>query len=110
MPGVPEDVLQHLESNILRQTGVSGLVEHGGVETVEEVLLEGLSPEVLASESLRYHCRCDRRRLLSQLSRMVEDDLDFMSDEDQTVNAECSYCGQVHRFERREIDAANSVS
>ena len=83
LPGVPDEVIDRLESNIIRQTGVSGLVEHGSISTIEEVLLAGLDPKVLQHESLRYHCRCDRGRLLSQLSRMVADDLDFMSDEDQ---------------------------
>ncbi len=110
LPGVPDEVLGRLEANILRQTGVSSLVEHGGIDTVEEVLLDGLQAEVLERQSLRYHCRCDRQRLLSQLSRMVADDLEFMSDEDRTVNAECSFCGEVHHFRHQEIEAARAVS
>jgi molecular chaperone Hsp33 len=109
LPGAPEEVLARLEANILRQTGISGLVEYGGIGTVEAVLLDGLDPVVQERQALRYHCRCERGRLLSQLSRMVGDDLDYISEEDQTVSAECSFCGEVHRFGRAEIEAASQV-
>lgn len=49
-------------------------------------------------------CRCSEEKLLSLLTTMPADDLDYMEQEEGGIAMRCEFCGTAYRFTREEID------
>jgi molecular chaperone Hsp33 len=103
LPGADGPAVGRLEANLEGASGVSRLVEAGGVDQVLETVLAGLAPEVREERDVHYRCRCDRERLRRHLEALGPEDLDSLREEGGVLEASCAFCGAVYRFEREEL-------
>jgi molecular chaperone Hsp33 len=103
LPGAAEEKVSLLESNIASIPGVSHLVEAGGAGQVVETLLAGLDREVHETRLLRYHCRCNRERLLNHLVLLSDEDRDHLRSEEGTIEADCAFCGNRYVYTPAEL-------
>ncbi len=102
-PGIGEETLTRLESNIAALGGVSTCLAAGGIAGLRDAVLVDFDREELERHTLVYACRCSRESLLPQLQQLTAADLDELVDASGTCAAECAFCGEVYRFHRDEL-------
>ena len=102
-PGVAEETLARLEANIEALDGVSARMETGGLAALRDAVLAGLDREDLERHPLVYSCRCRRDALLATIQRLSTEELDQLTDGEGVITAECAFCGDHYRFDRREL-------
>jgi len=103
LPGASEETIAALERNLASVRGVSHLIDEGGMPNVVESVLAGLDRERKETSPLRYHCRCNRERLLHHLVLLTPDDRDYLREEDGSIGADCVFCGEHYRFTPDEL-------
>ncbi len=98
LPGASDEAISALQENIARVTGVSHLLDEGGIPNVVETVLAGFDRQVREVRPMRYRCRCSRERLLRHLVLLSADDRDYLREEDGAIDADCVFCGEHYRF------------
>lgn len=101
--GADEEVLATLERNLATVGSFSRLLAEGGAEGVVAQVLAGLAPEVEERRELTYRCRCSRARLQRFLAALAAADDEALFDREETVSAECAFCGARYSFDRSEM-------
>jgi molecular chaperone Hsp33 len=105
MPPVPAPTATAATPATAAPSGVSWLLEEGGVERVLDAVLAGLDREILETAPLRYRCRCSRDRLQQHLATLSAEDRDYLAEEDGVIAADCVFCGNHYRFRPEELVA-----
>jgi molecular chaperone Hsp33 len=103
LPDAPEPVIAHLERNLAAAREASRLLETGGMAALKAGCLDGLEPQRLESQAVRYHCRCSRERLLGQLLGLSAEQLEELGIGSEVAQAECGFCGEVYLFQPSEL-------
>jgi molecular chaperone Hsp33 len=103
LPGASDETISALQENIARVTGVSHLLDEGGIPNVVETVLAGFDRQVREVRPMRYRCRCSRERLLRHLVLLSADDRDYLREEDGAIDADCVFCGEHYRFTPGEL-------
>lgn len=106
LPGADEESVARLESNIAAAGGVSRILEEGSLEGVKGLLMAGLDPVLHEERELRYHCRCDRERLLRLLGNLAEEEDEPLHEEGRPVRIRCEFCGRSYSFDPSEIGSS----
>lgn len=103
-PGVPETVLQQLESNIAALGGeISPLLESQGIDGLLTALFGDFDCEELERYPLRYRCRCNAEVLRESLGSLTPEQLTTASDDQGKFRAECAFCGTVYVYDSQEL-------
>lgn len=107
LPGTEDAVIRQLERNIARQPGVSALLAAGGVRALADGVLEGFPHRAEERYPLRYRCRCNADSLQRQLKTLEAAERDSLFDDDDSVRAECAFCGDIFTYSRQDLAPAN---
>ena len=103
-PGVPETVLQQLESNLAALGGeISPLLESGGVDDLLTALFGDFDCDELERFPLRYRCRCSSEALRESLASLPPEQLTSASDDEGRFRAECAFCGTVYVYDSQDL-------
>lgn len=102
-PGVPEETLVQLESNIAGLGGVSAYLSAGGAEALRDAVLTGFDCEELERYPLRHSCRCRRESLLAPIQRLPSEEIDALVDEQGRIAAACAFCGTRYEISRDDL-------
>jgi molecular chaperone Hsp33 len=108
LPGAPPSVIERLEANLAGMSGISWVLESGGMEQAIDTVLAGLDREVKETQPLRYRCRCSRERLQQHLVLLPDDDREYLAEEDGAIEADCVFCGKHYRFTPEELRPEDS--
>jgi len=104
LPDAAGEAVSALEANIAAlPSGVSRLMEDGGLARVLELLLAGLEPRGVEERTLAYRCRCSRERLKRHLAHLSEEDRREHAREDGHIEAECLFCGETYLYPPEEL-------
>jgi molecular chaperone Hsp33 len=103
VPGAEEEVLATLEGNLAAVASFSRLLGDAGAEGVVAQVLAGLEPETRERRELAYRCRCNRARLQRYLAALAAADAEALFAGEETVSADCAFCGAHYTFERSEM-------
>lgn len=103
MPGGREEPISTLERNLAVLGSFSRLLADGGPRRVLDEAFAGLDREELDHRTLAYRCRCSRARLAKQLTSIARQDAAALFGTEDTLTAECSFCGEVYLYEREEL-------
>ena len=105
LPFCPDGVIDQVEKNIAALEPMTTMLSRG--MTPEEIVakvLEGMSFDVLDTYEPEYRCNCSRERVERALRTMGADELRSLPDEAGQVEVTCSFCDQVYRFNREELE------
>jgi molecular chaperone Hsp33 len=103
MPGVEEDVLTQLESNLKKIPPVSTLINTANtVEDILDKLFEGLPWQVISEAEVHYHCRCSKQKLAAVFATLGPQELREMIEEGQ-AEVRCHFCNEVYHFSKEEL-------
>lgn len=105
LPFCPEEVIDKVEKNIANLGSMTEMLG-AGMTPMEicEKALDGMPFDVLDTYEPEYQCNCSRQRVERALLSMSEDDLRSLPDEQGEVTADCSFCDQVYRFTKEDIE------
>ncbi len=103
LPEASLETISAVEHNVSLVGSVSRLLEESGLEGALTTVLQGFDRRQLEERRLEYRCGCGREKLRSSLATLSGEDLAEVVGEDGTVDAECSYCGTVYRYQLSEI-------
>lgn len=104
MPFAEEAVIDTLERNLGRITSVTAMLDGGSTpERMLEQILEGLEPEVLEIQDVRYSCGCSRQKIEKVLVSLGQEEMQAMIEEDREVEVNCQFCGTHYKFSVEEL-------
>lgn len=106
MPGAAPEVLTRIEANILGLPTWSAMAKEGlEPEDVVQRILSGHGFEVLASDPVRYRCRCSRERVERTLLALGEEELLDMAATNHGTEVTCEFCSEHYAFSEGELRA-----
>lgn len=106
MPGVSDETIVQLETNMARATPVSQLVREGA--TPEEILthvLDGFAPVTVGEVLVRFGCRCSRGRVLGTLVALGREEIQALLAKEENVSVTCEFCSEQYVVGRQEAEA-----
>ena len=93
LPGAPEESIAMLEVNVRRLPTPSELVRGGlGPEEILEKLLHGLGTAERERIVPRFHCPCDRDRILRAVVALGRSEMRRIVEQGEEVQIRCEFC------------------
>lgn len=106
LPGAEEDTLARLERNVMGAPTPSELVRQGlGAEELALHLLEGLGHRELEVSTPRFHCGCDRERVLRAVALLGREELRQIATLGEEVEVRCAFCAERYAVDPDEAGA-----
>ncbi len=102
-PGVPEETLTRLETNIAGLDGVSVYLADGGPSALLDAALAGFDRQDLEQYPLTHTCRCRRDSVLAPIQQMPSEEIDALVDAEGRIVAECAFCGTRYEISREDL-------
>ncbi|MGI6706445.1 MAG: Hsp33 family molecular chaperone HslO [Clostridia bacterium] len=104
MPGIPGEVIQKLEKDILKLDSISSLIDQGmSPEDIVQYLFGDYPHKILGSAQPRFICDCSVQRFESVLISLGEKELKEMIEEPEGVELNCHFCGKAYRFSQEDL-------
>ncbi|MDL2317541.1 Hsp33 family molecular chaperone HslO [Eubacteriales bacterium OttesenSCG-928-A19] len=103
LPGCEEETLSALELRAPIYAGISAHLAESTPEQLFESFFRGLSPEIIADETLAYTCDCSRERMEKVLISLGREELDDMISRDHGAEITCYFCREQHKFDENEL-------
>ncbi len=104
LPGVTEETISQLESNIHGITSVTSMFEDGmKAEDILEKVLEGLSPKINEITSPEFKCQCSKEKFENALLTIGHEDMDEMIGTGETIETSCHFCNTQYYFTIDEL-------
>lgn len=105
LPFCPDSVIDQVEANVGKLPSMTSMLS-GGM-TAEEIVakaLDGMEFDVLDEYQPEYRCTCSKEKLERVFLTMPADEVRELPDETGTVEATCSFCDQIYRFTREDLE------
>lgn len=104
MPFADEETISRLESNLGKVDSVTKLSEEGKTpQQLLELLLEGLTPEILEEGPVEFFCNCDKERVEKALISLGKQELEELIAEGKEIELNCHFCGSSYVFSVEEL-------
>lgn len=104
LPDASEATLGALEANVLRLPTPSDLVRAGlGAGDIVLRLLEGLGAGELHATTPRFHCSCDRDRVLRAVTLLGRDEIREIAAKGEEVEVRCAFCAERYALPADEV-------
>lgn len=104
LPFADESCIDTIEENIKNIKSVSAMVDEGmSPMEICELLLKGLSPNVLEETSVEYKCDCSRQRVEKALISIGRQEIEDIITEEGKCEVECHFCSKKYLFNEEEL-------
>ncbi len=105
LPGASEESISTVENNLKGIDSVTSLLSSGkSPEDMINLLMKGLSPEIIAKDPVGYRCECSRDRVSRVLLSLGEKELKSLIKEGEDTEIRCQFCNKAYRFSTGEIE------
>lgn len=104
MPDAPEEAIAALERNIAAAPYMSDLLDMGHTpETVLDMLLKGLEPNITDKRETEFFCGCSKERVEKALISIGGDELKSLADDGKGAQMHCHFCNTSYDFTDLEV-------
>lgn len=104
MPFAEEETIAKLEENLSGIKSVTALLDEGKTpEQILELLLAGLSMEIVDTIPTGFFCNCDKKRIEKAIISIGEKDIQEMIDEEKEIEVKCHFCNTAYTFSVDEL-------
>ena len=110
LPFADTGIIDILEKNAARLTGVSDLYRQGlSCEEIAAVALEGIPFDPFDEYDVGYVCNCGKIRMRSALKKVGEKELRTMLDEEEAegkprvLSVSCQFCNKTYTFGEKDL-------
>ena len=101
--GLPENLIEKLETNILFMDQLTTVLSEDGVDAVISQVLFSLDPREAERHGVEYRCTCSRERVAEALRSVGEAELRSMAAEGRDAEVSCQFCDKVYRFTPEDL-------
>ena len=99
MPFAEEETVARLERQVGEISSVTTLLDQGHTpETLLEILLEGMKPEISEKTETRFYCNCSKEKVSRALISVGRKDLREMIEDGREVEMNCHFCNTNYVF------------
>ena len=105
MPGADDELLRHLEDNIIFMDQLTTILDEDGIEEVFRQVLKGFDYNIVSEEEVDYKCYCSRDRVMGALAAIKKEELQEMADEGEDIEVCCQFCDKKYTFTPDELRA-----
>ena len=101
LPHADEAVIDKLEQNVVRITGLSSLIASGS--SCEQLLgyaLDGIEYDLFDETEVGYVCDCSRKRMLRAVKSLGDAELEKIYSEQEKIEVCCRFCNKKFSFGR----------
>ncbi len=111
LPGASEESISRVEKNLKGIPSVTRILDSGKTpEDMINILMDGLSPEILESRPVAYRCGCSRERVSKVLLSLGEKELRSLIEEGKDVELKCHFCNKAYNFTIPEMESLLAAS
>ncbi len=104
MPGISDETIDALEERLRTAESVTSMLDKGmSPEDMIEFLLEGMDPEMIGRDEVRFKCDCSKERVEKALISVGKDELNSMIEDNEPVEVKCDFCSKKYSFSVDEI-------
>lgn len=104
LPGADPSVIDVLEENISKMDSITQMYSVGKTpEDVVEMVLAGMSPNIINTQPIEYRCSCSRQRVEKALISLGTKELADLATEQEVTEVDCHFCNKKYRFNQKEI-------
>lgn len=104
MPFAEEETVARLERQVGEISSVTTLLDQGHTpETLLEILLEGMKPEISEKTETRFYCNCSKEKVSRALISVGRKDLREMIEDGREVEMNCHFCNTNYVFSVEEL-------
>lgn len=104
MPGAGEETIDAIERNVAQMPSITQLLADGGTpETMIEMAMAGLEPQITERRDTEYRCHCNREKTADILASLGMDEIEDMRQDSATAQVECHFCNRSYIFDLDEI-------
>ncbi|MCH5343303.1 MAG: Hsp33 family molecular chaperone HslO [Acetatifactor sp.] len=104
MPFAEESVIARLEQNLAKVSSVTSLLDAGNTpEQMLEILLDGLSPEIMDTMPVCFSCNCNRSKIEKVIISIGRKELRSMINDDKEIEVNCQFCNTNYVFSVEEL-------
>lgn len=105
MPGVSDEVIGQLETNLKKIRPVTDMLEMGHTpEMMLEELLDGLEMEITDRIPACFACSCSKERIEKALVSIPKKDMQSIVDDKEPIEIKCQFCNKAYQFEVDELE------
>ena len=103
LPGAPAALIDTIEKNIAQMGQVTDILKDGTADDLINLVLSGLSPEILSRNPVEYRCYCSHERVVRALSSIGKEALEEIAESGENAEINCQFCSEVYTFTPDEI-------
>ncbi len=104
LPMADDKVIDKIEDSIKHIRPVTQMLADGmSIEDIINTALEGFDVELLDTTDAAYKCNCNRKRVVSMLKSIGNEELQSMADEMPNIEVKCHFCDKIYNFSPDEI-------
>ncbi|MCR5107900.1 MAG: Hsp33 family molecular chaperone HslO [Lachnospiraceae bacterium] len=104
MPGISDETIDALEERLRTVESVTSMLDKGmSPEDMIEFLLEGMDPEIIGRDEVRFKCDCSKERVEKALISVGKDELESMIEDNEPVEVKCDFCSKKYSFSVDEL-------
>ena len=104
MPGVKEETITKIESNISSMKPISELIKDKfKPEDIISLITEN-DHEIVERLSLKYQCDCSKDRFLDGLSTLDQGEINSLIEEKEPIEIVCEFCKKKYTFSIEDLE------
>lgn len=103
MPGANDEVLRLIEDRVQHLGPITGLLRQEQLETVVDVVFQGIAHEVIDSKPLAFRCRCNRERVTSIIAALSDEDIHQALKTRGKLEVTCNFCNEAYDFTAEDV-------
>lgn len=102
MPGLTDEEITDIEKQLSTLPSMTTMMDQG--LTLEQILQEVVpSIQVLESMDVQFNCSCSAERIEQTLLTLGKQELETLSDEDESVEVVCHFCNEKYNFTSEQL-------
>lgn len=105
MPGADDETADRVESGVMKAGAASKMLSEGmSPEEILKYVLSDFDVVIEQKTEVEYRCACSRKKVISALASIGENELRNMADEQENIEVTCQFCDNVYRFSRDDVE------
>ena len=104
MPGADDELAERLENKIKGLKSMTTMLDEGlSPEEILKLILDEFSLVINDTQTVHFHCNCDKNRVEKVLLSVGHDNLQEMIDDGKPIEMVCHFCGKKYEFTVEEM-------